>query len=166
MASPSHVSSSSAGVLLGTPYILSQSSSHPASTTTTAITPSVCENLTQFKRILAASRSLDDLITTRLNRENALARSTPPPTTTTRGTGLGGECERVWRELLERWDERNQVLTYCDRALAPPPSSPRDAITREEVGLSAEKGQLGRGRSTESELKVSLHTSPQNLIRD
>ncbi|GAA5969463.1 hypothetical protein JCM3765_006894 [Sporobolomyces pararoseus] len=148
--------------LLGTPYLLSQSQHHPSSsgqTTTTQITPSLCQSLSQFKRLLSSSRSLDDAITTRLNRASALSRN--------QGVVTGGECEKVWEELKERWGERNQVLSYCDQALA----QGSDAVNksrREETGLSAEKGQLGRGRSTEMEIKIQqLHQefSIEKIIR-
>ncbi|GAA5915858.1 uncharacterized protein JCM6883_000800 [Sporobolomyces salmoneus] len=147
--------------LLGTPYILSQSQSHPSSTTTTQITPPLCNSLTQFKRLLSSSRSLDDAITTRLNRANALSR----------GDAVGGgECEKVWSELKERWSERNRVLSYCDQVLSTTTtgSTSEGSRRREETGLSAEKGELGRGRSTESEIKrQQLHQefSIERIIR-
>lgn len=138
--SPLSLMSSPSPPLLGTPYIQSQSSS----STPTLVTPSTCQNLSAFKSLLRQSRGLDDSITTRLNRANALNRNTG-------GGKGGGECESVWKELGERWGERNRVLSYCDQVLAGQGEERR----REESGLSAEKGELGRGRSTERELKVS-----------
>ncbi|GAA5995588.1 hypothetical protein JCM5350_005674 [Sporobolomyces pararoseus] len=151
--------------LLGTPYLLSQSQPHhsQSTTTTTQITPSLCQSLSHFKKLLSSSRSLDDLITTRLNRANALSRN--------QGVQGGSECEKVWKELKERWEERNQVLTYCDQALTQQSQQGNEVANRfrrEETGLSAEKGQLGRGRSTEIEIKIQqLHQefSIERIIR-
>lgn len=42
------------------------------------------------------------------------------------------------------------MLSYCDQVL----TTGGDERRKEESGLSAEKGELGRGRSTEIELKV------------
>ncbi|GAA5879646.1 hypothetical protein JCM16303_004117 [Sporobolomyces ruberrimus] len=145
--------------LLGTPYL--RSLSHPSSssstpTTTTRITPSLCSSLSQFKKLVNSSRSLDDAITTRLNRQTALSRNEG-----------GGECDKVWNELRERWTERNQVLTYCDQVLSTTDTEGGKKRV-EEYGLSAEKGQLGRGRSTEQEIKrnqLHMEFSTERIIR-
>lgn len=60
----------------------------------------------------------------------------------------------VWRELSQRWGERNRVLSYCDLVLSSGGEVARDERETEK-GLSAEKKELGRGRSTELELKVN-----------
>ncbi|GAA5942401.1 uncharacterized protein JCM15063_006233 [Sporobolomyces koalae] len=153
MSSSASSSTSSAPPLLGTPYLQSQS------TTTTRITPSLCSNLTQFKRLIAQSRTLDDAITTRLNRQSALSSNR-----------LERGCDEVWRELRERWTERNEVLTYCDQALGAtnPVDLESNQGTRIEIGLSADKGQLGRGRSTVQDLKrqqLQMEFSTERIIR-
>ncbi|GAA6021319.1 hypothetical protein JCM11491_005802 [Sporobolomyces phaffii] len=153
-------------LLLGTPYVVSSSSAAP-----TKVTPSVCESVSQFKRVLASSRAFDDAITTRLNRFSALARGAT-------ATGETTECERVWQEVQQRWQERNRVLTYCDEVLAAGPGSTLDSDdverdrrrrpVEEESGLSAEKGALGRGRSTQQQVKIQqLHQefSIERIIR-
>ncbi|GAA6059919.1 hypothetical protein JCM10212_005302 [Sporobolomyces blumeae] len=152
--------------LLGTPYLLSQStSSSTSSPARTHVSPALCSNLSAFKRLLAQSRLLDDAITTRLNRASALSR---------RNSGIaapdpGSECVDVWNELVERWDERGKVLSYCDTVLAQQSGAldPRDKRI-EEKGLSAEKGELGRGRATQAELQrqqLHLDFATERIIR-
>ncbi|GAA5874885.1 hypothetical protein JCM8547_003601 [Rhodosporidiobolus lusitaniae] len=157
--------------LLGTPWLLSQSpssSSAPPSTQThTQITPSTCHNLTLFLALLSRSRHLsDDAISTRLNRASALSGGAVQG----RGSREMGpsECESVWRELEIRWGERNEVLSYCDRVLRDDAGRDSSSSVREETGLSADRGDLGRGRRTEAEIKLStLRTSlsVESIIR-
>ncbi|GAA5964237.1 hypothetical protein JCM21900_002877 [Sporobolomyces salmonicolor] len=148
--------------LLGTPYLVSQSHSSASSTERTRITPSLCSNLSAFKSLLAQSRKLDDAITTRLNRASALARS--------HGQPGGGECQAVWEQLVERWGERGEVLAYCDRVLAEQGQGTRKGKERmpEEKGLSADVGELGRGRLAEDDIKrrqLVTELSVESIIR-
>ncbi|GAA5894066.1 hypothetical protein JCM5296_001002 [Sporobolomyces johnsonii] len=145
--------------LLGTPYLLSQSHSS-SSTQRTRITPSLCSNLSAFKSLLSQSRKLDDAITTRLNRASALARA--------HGQPGGGECQAVWEQLVERWGERGQVLTYCDRVLAEQGKGKERERMQEEKGLSADLGELGRGRLAEDDIKrrqLVTELSVESIIR-
>ncbi|GAA5954464.1 hypothetical protein JCM10213_003052 [Rhodosporidiobolus nylandii] len=158
--------------LLGTPYLLSQSpspsssSSSPSSATHTRITSSLCHQTTLFLSLLSRSRQLsDDAISTRLNRASALS-----------GAAVGGrgaremgegECEAVWRELSERWKERNEVLSFCDGVLRGEREG-QEGEGSELRGLSADKGELGRGRRTEAEMKLatlSTALSVESIIR-
>ncbi|GAA5910119.1 hypothetical protein JCM6882_006521 [Rhodosporidiobolus microsporus] len=167
--------SSSFSPLLGTPYLLSQSpSSAPSSSPTpptaqthTRVTPNVCQNLTLFLSLLSRSRQLsDDAITVRLNRASALGGAA---VTGRSAREMGeSECAAVWRELTQRWEERNEVLTYCDRVLRGEKVRDEKGNVREELGLSADRGDLGRGRRTEEEIKLStLSTaaSVESIIR-
>ncbi|GAA6041732.1 hypothetical protein JCM8097_008303 [Rhodosporidiobolus ruineniae] len=168
-------SSSFSSPLLGTPYLLSQSpspssstsSTDPSSTTHTLVTPSVCHNLTLFQSLLSRSRQLsDDAITTRLNRAAALSGAA----VSGRGARTMGEseCAAVWAELTGRWGERNEVLTYCDRVLRGERVRDERGKVKEETGLSADRGDLGRGRRTEEEIKLAtLRTalSVESIIR-
>ncbi|GAA5841597.1 hypothetical protein JCM11251_004227 [Rhodosporidiobolus azoricus] len=163
--------SSPSAPLLGTPYLLSQSPStsaaSPSSQTHTRITPNVCQNLTLFLSLLSRSRQLsDDAITVRLNRASALSGSAASG----RGAREMGEseCAAVWAELQQRWEERNEVLTYCDRVLRGEKVRDEKGEVRAELGLSADRGDLGRGRRSEEDMKLAtLRTasSVESIIR-
>lgn len=91
--------------LLGSEYLVSTNSTKP-----TLVTASLCANLTAFKALMRESRTLDDSAPIRLNRLSALERK--------RGSD-GGECDAFWKELLKRWKERQQVLTFCESVVEP-----------------------------------------------
>ncbi|KAM0746310.1 hypothetical protein T439DRAFT_330024 [Meredithblackwellia eburnea MCA 4105] len=160
--------STTSSPLLGTAYIVSQSSHSPSTVQQTVITPSLCANLTQFKNVLRLSRSLDDSIILRLNRTAALQRQNG-------GLANAGECDAFWTELVERWSERGEVLGYCENVV--------DKKALEEVenkkgelsvilGLDRERKEvqqqmLGRGE-TESEMKrrmIQNETRVEEVIR-
>ena len=135
--------------LLGTPYILSQSSSTSGATQRTAITPSLCSNLTAFKNLLRQSRALDDSIILRLHRASALARSVADG----RGPQVGdAECDLFWKDLTERWTERVETLRFCDAAVAQGVGAKELPV---ETGLSREITLKGRGES-ERDVKVRV----------
>ncbi|GAA5987918.1 hypothetical protein JCM11641_004581 [Rhodosporidiobolus odoratus] len=170
MSDPSSPSPSSP--LLGTPYLLSQSpstpnSASPTSSTHTLVTPTICHSMTLFLSLLSRSRQLsDDAIVTRLNRAAALGRSA----VSGRGAREMGdnECASVWNELDQRWTERNEVLTYCDRVLRGEKVRNEQGEVKEESGLSADRGDLGRGRRTEVDMKLatlSTLLSVESIIR-
>ncbi|GAA6024323.1 hypothetical protein JCM10207_009265 [Rhodosporidiobolus poonsookiae] len=166
--------SSPSSPLLGTPYLLSQSPSStspasPASPTSpshTPITPALCADLLRFHRLLDTSRRLsDDVLSTRLNRAAALGGAAVG------GRGAremgSGECAAVWGEMTSRWGERNEALRYCDRVLRGERVAGQDNV-REESGLSADKGDLSRGRQREDEVKLaalSTTLSVEYIIR-
>ncbi|KAM0792675.1 hypothetical protein ACM66B_002455 [Microbotryomycetes sp. NB124-2] len=138
--------SSSNGPLLGTPYILSQSPTSPATTQTIAITPTLCQNLTAFKNLLRQSRALDDSIILRLNRASALARGT---------NGVGhGECDVFWNELRERWSERGEMLKFCDASVAQGIEANQLPV---ETGLDREATLKGRGESERDVKRRQIH---------
>lgn len=169
--------SASPAPLLGTAFLLSQSASSPSATassssaapssaTHTAITPSVCTDYSLFKRLVDQSRRVsDDAITVRLNRAAALGGGAVA------GRGAremgAGECDAVWRELVGRWSERGEALSYCDRVLLEQAAQAKGKTTAqaqggagvlgEEEGLSADWERRGRGFADELELKVRSH---------
>ncbi|MCO5569350.1 hypothetical protein L7F22_023062 [Adiantum nelumboides] len=99
-------------------------------------------------------RSLDDSITTRMNRALAKSRATGEtsspsllsahatssnPTTSdlgrsTYGTATQGECARFWRELVDVWTGRDEVLNYC-LAVAAQAQGAAAASPAERLGL-------------------------------
>ncbi|GJN88266.1 hypothetical protein Rhopal_001231-T1 [Rhodotorula paludigena] len=164
--------SAPAAPLLGTAFLLSQSASSPSATTSsssaapssathTAITPSVCTDYSLFKRLVDQSRRVsDDAITVRLNRAAALGGGAVA------GRGAremgAGECDAVWRELVGRWSERGEALSYCDRVLLEQAAQVKGktaqaqggaGVLGEEEGLSADWERRGRGFADELELK-------------
>ncbi|SCV72345.1 BQ2448_3882 [Microbotryum intermedium] len=158
MSSSSSSSSSSSYAsppLLGTPYILAQSASNASQTHLTQITPSLCSNLSAFKSLLRSSRALDDSIALRLNRANALHRSS--------SNQDGDSCDSFWNELTTRWNERTNVLAFCDQVHLREtdiPATPTDS-TRIEHRLDRDRDRIteqGRGETPVQVKRRQLRT--------
>ncbi|BGP45720.1 hypothetical protein JCM10450v2_001550 [Rhodotorula kratochvilovae] len=161
-------SDSSPAPLLGTAFLLSQSSASSSSPSHLRVTPSLCADYAAFRRALDTSRRVsDDAVTTRLNRAAALAGGAVAG----RGAREMGsrECDDVWRELTARWAERGEVIGYCDRALASQAQAHEDRRVQDEVReLSADWKERGRGMQDERELQHSRLTqelSIESIIR-
>ncbi|SGZ08308.1 BQ5605_C030g10784 [Microbotryum silenes-dioicae] len=156
-------SSSPPSPLLGTPYILAQSTPTSSQTHLTQITPSLCSNLSAFKALLRSSRALDDSIALRLNRVSALHRSFSNPD--------GDSCDSFWNELTTRWNERTRVLAFCDQVHLDQARTlpiPTADSTRIEKGLDHDRlTTQGRGE-TEVEVKrrqLRTETNVEAIIR-
>lgn len=152
----SSTGSTNTGPLLGTPYIVSQSPSQSSSTITTAITPTLCQNLSAFKTLLRQSRALDDSIILRLNRASALARgNTGIPGGNSAGlVAKDGECDVFWCELVARWKERGEMLKFCDASVAQGVQANQLPI---ETGLDREATLKGRGESERDVKRRQIH---------
>ncbi|GAA6054888.1 hypothetical protein JCM3770_004269 [Rhodotorula araucariae] len=157
--------------LLGTAFLLSQSAQAAPDQAHLRVTPDVCRDYTAFRRALDTSRRVsDDSVTTRLNRAAALARGAVQG----RGAREMGpkECDDVWRELTQRWAERANVISYCDRALADAAAAAADSNARtvqDEVReLSADWRERGRGIQDERQqqhTRLSQELSIESIIR-
>lgn len=96
------------------------------------LTPSTCLAIGEFKELVRQYRQLDDGITTRLNRSfarsRALGQSTSPSLlsssnmtsasssdlgTSTYATPAPGACAAFWRELVDVWIGREEVVRFC-----------------------------------------------------
>lgn len=82
------------GPLLGSAYLTSQSLIPPASPS--ELNASLCLNISLFKNTLKKYRALDDAITTRLNRDQALHRELGGNTE----EGQQRNCLRIWRDII------------------------------------------------------------------
>ncbi|PWN89523.1 hypothetical protein FA10DRAFT_302847 [Acaromyces ingoldii] len=127
------------------------------------VTPSTCLSIVQFRALMQEYRSLDDSITTRMNRALAKSRATGEtsspsllsahatssnPTTSdlgrsTYGTATQGECARFWRELVDVWTGRDEVLNYC-LAVAAQAQGAAAASPAERLGLQRGNGDEKR----------------------
>ncbi|KAJ7047382.1 caffeine-induced death protein 2-domain-containing protein [Mycena alexandri] len=78
---------------------------------TVSVSRSTCLEIGSFKELLKEYRKLDDSITMRLNRENAMVRDQE------RISGRPGKqdqaCANVWGELVANWNRRKQIIDYC-----------------------------------------------------
>ncbi|KZT24513.1 hypothetical protein NEOLEDRAFT_1134891 [Neolentinus lepideus HHB14362 ss-1] len=77
------------------------------------VSPSTCQNLSLFKDLLKEYRKLDDSIGMRINRTTAQFREK-----NRQGSGSGESvenqaCAYIWRQLLENWKRRTQIIEYC-----------------------------------------------------
>lgn len=101
------------------------------------LTPNTCLAVSEFRVLLRQYRALDDGITTRLNRSFArsrdLGQSSSPSllsgggkVTSSSSTDLGtstyanaapGACAAFWRELVDVWIGREEVVKFCTRVV-------------------------------------------------
>ncbi|KAG9317301.1 caffeine-induced death protein 2-domain-containing protein [Chiua virens] len=84
------------------------------------VSAATCHNLSLFKGeyrilpyLLREYRRLDDTITMRLNRSSAHFRDRDRQGTGGRGSIQDQACAYVWKELLENWKRRTEIVDYC-----------------------------------------------------
>lgn len=95
------------------------------------VSPLICLNMVQFRALMQEYRALDDSVTTRLNRTLANTRSSGLNSSPSILSGhvpsnssldLGKStyaiapeqaCLQFWRELVNVWIGREEVLKYC-----------------------------------------------------
>ncbi|EIM85633.1 uncharacterized protein STEHIDRAFT_140204 [Stereum hirsutum FP-91666 SS1] len=82
------------------------------------VSPSTCHNLSVFKELMKEYRRLDDSITMRLNRTNAQFRDKDRLAPSSSGgkmsqTVQDQACLYVWKELVENWRRRTEIIDYC-----------------------------------------------------
>ncbi|KAH8830880.1 caffeine-induced death protein 2-domain-containing protein [Flagelloscypha sp. PMI_526] len=88
-------------------FFSSQDGSRRLTQETIYINASTCMNLSLFKEVLKEYRKVDDQITTRLNRAQAMSREhgVAPRQDET--------CAQFWRELVDTWTKRQTLVQYC-----------------------------------------------------
>jgi len=91
-------------LLLGSAYLTSQSLIPPSSPS--ELNASLCLNISLFKNTLKKYRALDDAITTRLNRDQALHRENNNGGNTEEGQRRN--CLRIWRDIIGE-----RALHFC-----------------------------------------------------
>ncbi|KIP07038.1 hypothetical protein PHLGIDRAFT_106222 [Phlebiopsis gigantea 11061_1 CR5-6] len=80
---------------------------------TVHVTPSTCHNLSTFKELMNQYRKLDDTISMRLNRSNAQFRDLDRNGLAGKGTVQDQACAHLWKELVDNWKRRTEIITYC-----------------------------------------------------
>ncbi|EGN93051.1 hypothetical protein SERLA73DRAFT_64689 [Serpula lacrymans var. lacrymans S7.3] len=78
------------------------------------VSQSTCHNLSLFKDLLKEYRRLDDTINMRLNRSNAQFRDRDREGTAGKGNIQDQACAYLWKELVENWKRRTEIIEYCD----------------------------------------------------
>lgn len=165
------------------------------------LTTSTCLAIREFKELLRQYRQLDDGITTRLNRSfarsRALGESTSPSLlsssktnsassidlgTSTYGTPAPGACAAFWRELVDVWIGREEVVRFCikvaDQHARPAPTpllSTSDSTDRlldadyhpTSASQSRPENRWSRAENTSETLARQLHNelSVESIIR-
>ncbi|KAF8138294.1 caffeine-induced death protein 2-domain-containing protein [Boletus edulis] len=109
------------------------------------VSPATCHNLSLFKDLLKEYRRLDDTITMRLNRSNAQFRDLDRE-------GLGGKgsiqdraCAYVWKELVENWKRRTEIVDYCVNVVD-------QSMSQKHKVLDGLEGDAKAKRMTQAEL--------------
>ncbi|KAG1820194.1 caffeine-induced death protein 2-domain-containing protein [Suillus subaureus] len=103
------------------------------------VSPSTCHNLSMFKDLLKEYRRLDDTITMRLNRTNAQFRDRDRAGTSGKGNIQDQACAYVWKELVENWKRRTEMINYCVDIVDQSMEGKRKSLTSEEAGARAER---------------------------
>ncbi|KAJ7180074.1 caffeine-induced death protein 2-domain-containing protein [Mycena crocata] len=79
-----------------------------------SVSRSTCFEIGSFKELLKEYRKLDDTITMRLNRENALVRDQERIAgRSSKGSVQDQACANLWQELVSNWKRRIQLIEYC-----------------------------------------------------
>lgn len=63
--------------------------------------------------LLREYRKLDDSITIRLNRENAMVRDQERSGRPGKGSVQDQACANLWQELVSNWNRRKQLIAFC-----------------------------------------------------
>ncbi|KAG2077426.1 hypothetical protein BDR04DRAFT_1132196 [Suillus decipiens] len=103
------------------------------------VSPSTCHNLSIFKELLKEYRRLDDTITMRLNRTNAQFRDRDRAGTSGKGNIQDQACAYVWKELVENWKRRTEMINYCVNIVDQSMEGKRKSLTSEEGDARAER---------------------------
>ncbi|KAH8105959.1 caffeine-induced death protein 2-domain-containing protein [Cristinia sonorae] len=80
---------------------------------TVHVTPATCHNLSVFKDLMKEYRRLDDTITMRYNRTTAQFRDRDRLGLGGKGNAQDQACAHLWRELVENWKRRADIIEYC-----------------------------------------------------
>ncbi|KAH7914366.1 caffeine-induced death protein 2-domain-containing protein [Hygrophoropsis aurantiaca] len=103
------------------------------------VSPSTCHNLSLFKDLLREYRRLDDTITMRLNRSNAQFRDRDRAGLTGQGTIQDQACAYIWKELVENWKRRTEIIDYCVDAVDESMKEKRMALGNQDGDASAQR---------------------------
>ncbi|KAG2042856.1 caffeine-induced death protein 2-domain-containing protein [Suillus americanus] len=103
------------------------------------VSPSTCHNLSMFKDLLKEYRRLDDTITMRLNRTNAQFRDRDRAGTSGKGNIQDQACAYVWKELVENWKRRTEMINYCVDIVDQSTEGKRKSMTSEQGDARAER---------------------------
>ncbi|KAJ7771349.1 caffeine-induced death protein 2-domain-containing protein [Mycena maculata] len=96
------------------PVLGSLSLQSPSPTTQiVSVSRSTCLDIGSFKDLLREYRKLDDSITMRLNRENAMVRDQERSGRPGKGSVQDQACANLWQELVSNWNRRKQIISYC-----------------------------------------------------
>ncbi|KAG1806817.1 caffeine-induced death protein 2-domain-containing protein [Suillus plorans] len=103
------------------------------------VSPSTCHNLSMFKDLLKEYRRLDDTITMRLNRSNAQFRDRDRAGTSGKGNIQDQACAYVWKELVENWKRRTEMINYCVDIVDQSMEEKRKSLTSEDGDARAQR---------------------------
>ncbi|KII95219.1 hypothetical protein PLICRDRAFT_34061 [Plicaturopsis crispa FD-325 SS-3] len=85
------------------------------------VSSQTCHDLSLFKDLLKEYRKLDDSITMRINRTNAQFVDMERLGASGKGTVQDRACSYLWKDLVENWKRRKELVEYCvdvvDRSL-------------------------------------------------
>lgn len=150
------------------PLLGTSSLSTPVPSLSDKIPSQLCLNLSALKGTLRTLRQLDDGVSTRMNRFDALARDAARQQEQSGGnrggdqddgrdTRLKRECALFWSEVTRSWSDRARLLEACIAVVDPPAAAASGLQGRVEAGLDRDR-QLGRGESPD-DVVVSAHAS-------
>lgn len=109
------------------------------------VSPSTCHDIGLFKDLLREYRRIDDTITMRLNRSNAQFRDMDRSGIIPVGNTQNSACEYVWKELLENWKRRTEIVEYCVNIVD-------QSMNEKRKTLEAQQGDARAQRKMQAEL--------------
>ncbi|KAJ7638802.1 caffeine-induced death protein 2-domain-containing protein [Roridomyces roridus] len=81
------------------------------------VSQATCLDISSFKEVLREFRKLDDAITMRLNRENAMVRDQERAGHKGSGSVQEQACKNLWDELTANWKQRTRIISYCTQVM-------------------------------------------------
>ncbi|KXN86261.1 Coiled-coil domain-containing protein 58 [Leucoagaricus sp. SymC.cos] len=132
---------------------------------TVHVSPSTCQDLSLFKDILREYRRLDDTIAMRLNRANATMRDQQREHNSSGESVQNQACAYLWRELVENWKRRTQLVEYCSAVVDQPMKEKREALEKTDDPREQRKIQSAIFAAQVKRNQVHNELTVENIIR-
>ncbi|KAI0068705.1 hypothetical protein BV25DRAFT_1791729 [Artomyces pyxidatus] len=130
------------------------------------VSPETCRDLSLFKELLREYRRLDDAITMRINRTNAQFRDRDRLGTGGKGSVQDQACAYLWKDLVDNWRRRTEIICYCVGVVDHSMDEKRQALDEKQGDPSAQRKLQGELFAEEVKRKqVHNELSIERIVR-
>ncbi|PBL02530.1 hypothetical protein ARMGADRAFT_913437 [Armillaria gallica] len=122
------------------------------------VSATTCNDMSLFKDLLREYRKLDDTITMRLNRANAVMRDRAREQSGRSGQGTVQDqaCSYLWQELMANWSRRTQLVEYCVDVVDKSLQDKKD-IVQNDASSPAEQRKAQAEMYTDQVKRTQIH---------